>query len=233
MEGTPGAQACSVTCVLRRSGTEEQYGEREQLLQEISDLLKNAGYVPRNLPRRGNGTGPRRQPASKPSATARQRLAQEISDAATASLNVSDDGETNDEPSLDGPCCTQEATPRNEGSLTRPSQQVSAANPSPLDTTHGEQATEESEVDEQARGPVPPQKRQRQVRAVQTGIRGLQGMGLELLTRREENDFILRQKEIELQHRRLDNDEKHLALEEKKVFLFEETAKTSNAMSAK
>ncbi|XP_049518780.1 uncharacterized protein LOC125943483 [Dermacentor silvarum] len=159
-----------------------------------------------------------------------------------ASVNVSDGGETKeegcvsglllsiydnnndiaDEPSLDGPCSPQEATPGNEGSLTRPSQQVSAANSSPLDTTHGEQATEESEVVEQARGPVNPQKRRRQVRDVQRGIRGLQSMGLELLTRREENDFILRQKEIELQHRKLDNDERRLALEEKKVFLFEE-----------
>ncbi|XP_070392947.1 uncharacterized protein [Dermacentor albipictus] len=164
---------------LRRSGTEEQYGEREQLLQEISDLMKNAGYVPRTLPRTSNGTGPRRHTALARSATVRQRLAREIRDAATSSMNVSDGGETHgegcasdlllsmyasrdentEEPSLDRVCYTEEGN-GDEGSTTRPSQQVSAVDPSPLDTTQAEQATEESEVDEQAQGPIHTRKRQ-------------------------------------------------------------------------
>ncbi|XP_077557782.1 uncharacterized protein LOC144173145 [Haemaphysalis longicornis] len=69
---------------LRRSGTEEQYGEREQLLQEISDLMKSAAYVPRTLPRTANGTGLRRPPLS--SAAARQRAARQFRDGVTAAI---------------------------------------------------------------------------------------------------------------------------------------------------
>lgn len=46
-------------------------------------------------------------------------------------------------------------------------------------------------------------------------------MGLELLLRREENEFVLRQSEIELQNRRLEHEERQLALDERKVALEE------------
>ncbi|KAH9383180.1 uncharacterized protein LOC144144873 [Haemaphysalis longicornis] len=65
---------------LRRSGTEEQYGEREQLLQEISDLMN----VLRTLPRTANGTGLLRPPLS--SAAARQRAARQFRDSVTAAI---------------------------------------------------------------------------------------------------------------------------------------------------
>lgn len=53
------------------------------------------------------------------------------------------------------------------------------------------------------------------------GIRALQAMGLQLLTAREENEFILCQNELELQKRKLEHDEKRLALEERKLALEE------------
>ncbi|KAL3234133.1 hypothetical protein MRX96_048389 [Rhipicephalus microplus] len=45
------------TANLRKSGTEEQYGEREQLLQDVSDLMREVDYAPRTLPRKANGMG--------------------------------------------------------------------------------------------------------------------------------------------------------------------------------
>ncbi|KAH7978263.1 hypothetical protein HPB49_004938 [Dermacentor silvarum] len=81
------------TVNLRKSGTEEQYGERERLLQEVSDLMRNAGYVPRTMPRKGNGMGRRRPTTSMPSGTTRQCMARELRDSATASMaEASDDG---------------------------------------------------------------------------------------------------------------------------------------------
>ncbi|KAL1427014.1 hypothetical protein MTO96_017762 [Rhipicephalus appendiculatus] len=53
-------------------------------------------------------------------------------------------------------------------------------------------------------------------------IRGLQALGFQLLQKKGDQDFVLRQKEIELQHRRLDHEERRMALEERKVALDEE-----------
>ncbi|KAH6937488.1 hypothetical protein HPB50_000755 [Hyalomma asiaticum] len=79
---------------LRKSGTEEQYGEREILLQDISDLMRSARYVPRNVPRKGNGTGTRPSAATL-SAAARQRLARHVRDSAAALMSIPDGGEAN------------------------------------------------------------------------------------------------------------------------------------------
>ncbi|KAG0409717.1 hypothetical protein HPB47_013168 [Ixodes persulcatus] len=38
---------------LRKSGTEEQYAEKDQLLQEISDLAREFGHRPKTVPRKG------------------------------------------------------------------------------------------------------------------------------------------------------------------------------------
>lgn len=46
------------TANLRKSSTGEQYGELEQLLQDISDLMREADYVPKTVPWRGNGIAP-------------------------------------------------------------------------------------------------------------------------------------------------------------------------------
>ncbi|KAH8026583.1 hypothetical protein HPB51_022044 [Rhipicephalus microplus] len=94
------------TVNLRKSGTEEQYEERKQLLQDVSDLMRDVDYAPRTVPRKTNGMGPSkkngvgpRQPAQQlASAKARRAQALQFRDAAMASLPAvwaSDDGQKN------------------------------------------------------------------------------------------------------------------------------------------
>ncbi|KAL3221781.1 hypothetical protein MRX96_050189 [Rhipicephalus microplus] len=45
------------TVNLRKSGTEEQYGEREQLLQDVSDLIREVDYAPQNRAAEGKRRG--------------------------------------------------------------------------------------------------------------------------------------------------------------------------------
>ncbi|KAL3188984.1 hypothetical protein MRX96_003131 [Rhipicephalus microplus] len=96
------------TVNLRKSGTEEQYGERKQLLQDISDLMREVDYAPRTVPRKANGmglskkngVGPRQPTQQLASSKARRAQALLIRDAAMASLpavRASDDGQKNDE----------------------------------------------------------------------------------------------------------------------------------------
>ncbi|KAL1466022.1 hypothetical protein MTO96_042999 [Rhipicephalus appendiculatus] len=61
-----------------------------------------------------------------------------------------------------------------------------------------------------------------EVPAAAPGIRCLQALGFQLLQKKGDQDFVLHQKEIELQHRRLDHEERRMALEERKVALDEE-----------
>ncbi|KAL3254346.1 hypothetical protein MRX96_054236 [Rhipicephalus microplus] len=42
---------------LRKSGTEEQFGEREQLLQDVSDLMGEVDYAPQNRAAEGKRHG--------------------------------------------------------------------------------------------------------------------------------------------------------------------------------
>lgn len=77
-----------------------------------------------------------------------------------------------------------------------------------------EQAAEESYFDYQAQGPVQAQKRRQTVRTGQIVMGGLQSMGVQLLSRREDHEFILSRKEMERQHSKLDYDERRLTLEE-------------------
>ncbi|CAN7940555.1 unnamed protein product [Ixodes pacificus] len=72
------------TANLRKSGTEEQYEEKDRLLQEISDLAREFGYRPKTAPRKG-GSGAaacKRRPQS--SAAAQERAAKAARDAAVA-----------------------------------------------------------------------------------------------------------------------------------------------------
>ncbi|KAH9381820.1 hypothetical protein HPB48_023115 [Haemaphysalis longicornis] len=65
---------------LRKSGTEEQYGEKERLLQDVSDLAREFSYAPRTQPRKGNATAQR-----KPTELL---LAQKTRDAALPTVRV-------------------------------------------------------------------------------------------------------------------------------------------------
>ncbi|KAH7934519.1 hypothetical protein HPB51_029117 [Rhipicephalus microplus] len=95
------------TANLRKSGTEEQYEEREQLLQDVFDLMREVDYAPRTVPRKRNSMGPskKKTPWHRDSplqllASAKTRRAQAllIRDAAMAFLpavRASDDGQKN------------------------------------------------------------------------------------------------------------------------------------------
>ncbi|KAL1416079.1 hypothetical protein MTO96_028249 [Rhipicephalus appendiculatus] len=68
------------------SGTEEQYGELQQLLQEVSVLAREFHYEPRTRSKKGSRTASVGRQASRPSAAAEVRLAQQVRDAATDRL---------------------------------------------------------------------------------------------------------------------------------------------------
>lgn len=58
--------------------------------------MRNAGYVPRTMPRKGNSMGRRRPTTSMLSATTRQCMARELRDSATASMaEALDDAQIN------------------------------------------------------------------------------------------------------------------------------------------
>ncbi|KAK8772054.1 hypothetical protein V5799_024702, partial [Amblyomma americanum] len=62
---------------LLKSGTEEQYKERDQLLQEISDMARDVGYMLRTLPRKASSTltAKRKLPNGENSQAQQNRLA--------------------------------------------------------------------------------------------------------------------------------------------------------------
>uniref|UniRef100_A0A6M2D9P0 Uncharacterized protein n=1 Tax=Rhipicephalus microplus TaxID=6941 RepID=A0A6M2D9P0_RHIMP len=49
---------------LRKSGTEEQYAEKGQILQDLSDYIRSINYVPRMAPRSSNSSGRKRSHAA-------------------------------------------------------------------------------------------------------------------------------------------------------------------------
>ncbi|XP_077565078.1 uncharacterized protein LOC144180644 [Haemaphysalis longicornis] len=69
---------------LRKSGTEEQYGEKERLLQDVSDLAREFSYAPRTMPR----TQPRRGNATAQRKPTELLLAQQTRDAALPTVRV-------------------------------------------------------------------------------------------------------------------------------------------------
>ncbi|KAL3222176.1 hypothetical protein MRX96_028913 [Rhipicephalus microplus] len=63
------------TANLRKSGTEEQYEEREQLLQDVFDLMREVDYAPRTVPRKRNSMGPsKKKKKRRGTATARSTI---------------------------------------------------------------------------------------------------------------------------------------------------------------
>ncbi|KAK8772089.1 hypothetical protein V5799_024667 [Amblyomma americanum] len=110
---------------LRKSGTEEQYTERDQLLQEISDMARDVGYMLRTVPRKASSTlaAKRKLPTGENSQALQNRLA------GCKNVFIDDEPEENS------------------------------------------QFTD--------------------------GIRGLQYLGMELLTRREDSEFKIKMKELE------------------------------------
>ncbi|KAH8033717.1 hypothetical protein HPB51_015623 [Rhipicephalus microplus] len=122
---------------LRRSGTEEQYAKKEQILQDLSEYTRSINYVLRIAPRSSNSSGRKRSHAA-------------ASCLATLPEQVRADGEQ--------------------------------------------------------------------------GIRGLQSMGLQLLTMHQTHEFEIRQRKLAVENRKLDIEERRLALEERKLALAEKKA---------
>ncbi|XP_075725648.1 uncharacterized protein LOC142767568 isoform X4 [Rhipicephalus microplus] len=68
-----------------------------------------------------------------------------------------------------------------------------------IEDSDADQGTQGPNAAHDAQGPLRAPERQRyRQSAVPIGIRGLQALGQQLLLKREENEFLLRQKEIEL-----------------------------------
>ncbi|KAH6933591.1 hypothetical protein HPB50_016721 [Hyalomma asiaticum] len=174
------------TANLRKSGTEEQYGELQQLLQEVSDLAREFNYEPRTrskkkkMGRHRRGTKPGRQ------------LQNET--ASSVLLGIFDQ---------------DQRVPPEEGSRLTPE---------PVDNGQADEGTVQGSDDVEAFIPQrqQAQPKRRRTQAAPRGLRALQTLGLELLTKREEYEFELRKQEIELARRRLDHDERRLLLDEAK-----------------
>ncbi|XP_077508214.1 uncharacterized protein LOC144119496 [Amblyomma americanum] len=86
---------------LRKSGTEEQYNELDQLLQEVSDMAHEFGYAPRTVPRKGSAAAPCKRVLAAPfSAAAEMRSAHNLRDEALLSMGTeggqADDGVMSD-----------------------------------------------------------------------------------------------------------------------------------------
>ncbi|XP_064467911.1 uncharacterized protein LOC135378748 isoform X2 [Ornithodoros turicata] len=211
---------------LRKSGTEEQYAERKQLLEEVSDLARAFNYLPRTLPRKGSSTAPTKRPL--PSST-QLHLEQKASDAATVE-SLPADLRFNEPPGrTSGKCRSQLQTNAShplhgvhEPQLQRPAAPSCQHIPAEQEVSVEEEAGEDTQEDDLcSRNLVPPPVRRRCVQASPRAHRRLQTVGLELLTRREMHEFEIRKRELDLERRRIEYDEKRLALEERKLELEE------------
>ncbi|CAN7990927.1 unnamed protein product [Ixodes hexagonus] len=91
------------TVQLRRSGTEEQYTEKDQLLQEISDLAREFGHRTKTVPRKGTSGKPASNgPKGKgKSPAAKLRAAKAVRNAATLCTSTSSMPETGSNESLE------------------------------------------------------------------------------------------------------------------------------------
>ncbi|KAK8788136.1 hypothetical protein V5799_022086, partial [Amblyomma americanum] len=206
------------------SGTEEQYNELDQLLQEVSDMAHEFGYAPRTVPRKGSAAAPCKRVLAAPfSAAAEMRSAHNLRDEALLSMGTeggqADDGVMSD--------CGGSAASRMLMSLCNLEEEapLSPQSPRSVRTEHVPADSASDDAAAMARQPEPQPRQGRKKKRAQNmpkGIQGLQGMGLELLARREEYEFLLKKEKLALAKRQLELDERKLALEERKVSIDEE-----------
>ncbi|KAH6927945.1 hypothetical protein HPB50_009998 [Hyalomma asiaticum] len=205
------------TANLRKSGTEEQYGELQQLLQEVSDLAREFNYEPRTRPKKKNGTAPAGYQARQatPSAAAELRAAQQLRDAAADCASFAQHSDVEHGPAPENETASSVLFDQDQ---RVPPEEGSRLTPEPVDNGQADEGTVQGSDDVEAfipqRQQVQPKRRRTQ--AAPRGLRALQTLGLELLTKREEYEFELRKQEIELARRRLDHDERRLLLDEAK-----------------
>ncbi|KAK8786888.1 hypothetical protein V5799_023336 [Amblyomma americanum] len=228
-----------IECAKRggRSGTEDQYTEKEQILQDLSDYARAVQYEPRIAPRSAGCAVRWKKPGTAHDASRTSRAAQErrgasqldelagdcsylAEPASQICVAVENDGSpaaqlflsVYDEKLVLGPSAATSDNERDrmDGGQQQQSQVMSVQQEHPPSAP--------SSVDNDQREPA---TRQQILPAMGKGIRGLQRMGLQLLTMRETNEFHLRNKELAIERRKVENEERRLALEECKLELEE------------
>lgn len=204
------------TVAFKRSGTKEQYAELWQLMGQVSDMARKAGYEPRKKRRKESGTMTAlgQAPAS---AAAELRVAQQLrDDAANTSLLPSHgtQGENGQESGAHHP-------EENVSKPRSPNYQFLAS----LYEDNGseDEGTMEESNDAEALG----ERQQVQCRghyaqAAPRGFEAVQTLGIELLSKRKRYDSLLRNEELALAKRRLIYEERRLELEERKLELEEQ-----------
>lgn len=216
------------TVAFKRSGTKEQYAELWQLMGQVSDMARKAGYEPRKKPRKESGTMTAlgQAPAS---AAAELRVAQQLrDDVANTSLLPSHgtQGENGQESGAHNP-------EENVSKPRSPNYQFLASlyedNGSEDESTM-EESNDAEALGERQQVQQSQQVQQRQqvqcrghyARAAPRGLGAVQTLGIELLSKRKRYDSLLRNEELTLAKRRLIYEERRLELEERKLELEEQ-----------
>ncbi|XP_077519837.1 uncharacterized protein LOC144129574 [Amblyomma americanum] len=243
---------------LKKSGTEEQYSEKEQILQDLSDYDRAINYEPRIIPRSGGSVQNRKRQAATDRTTSVKRSVMDTRAGSTTLVQAAE-----------GDCSASVAAPSQScvlGEIAKPESPAARLllstigqnppdTPPPADTAaYGEAEQPETDGREgspstgglqqqqhhdpagqshqqtsgSARGPHQSSAGRQLLPVTTTGIRGLQNLGLQLLTMREANEYELRQREIQnenekiaIEKQKADNETRRIALEERKLDLEE------------
>lgn len=214
---------------LRKSGTEEQYAEKEQILQDLSDYVRSINYVPKVAPRSSGSSGRNRsQPAASSLSTPPGRVrADEVlpgQHAAQLLLSMTDPCRPA-AVDVTGEQCHEEEEEQSQAQQQQQQEwqhEQQQQHHQQQERQHQQQQQEQQQLQQQPQPPSAP--RQLVPVMASRGIRGLQSMGLQLLTMRETHEFNLRQKELEIEERKLAVEERRLAHEERKLALAEKKA---------
>ncbi|XP_077486636.1 uncharacterized protein LOC144097906 [Amblyomma americanum] len=209
---------------LKKSGTEEQYTEKEQILQDLSDYARAVQYEPRIAPRSAGCAVCWKKPGTTHDASRTSRAAQERRGASQLEEELAGDCAYSAEPASqicvagenDGsPAAQLFLSVYDEELVLRPSAATSDNERDRMDGGQQQQSqvmsaqqehppSAPSSIDNDQRQPA---TRQQIMPAMGKGIRGLQSMGLQLLTMRETNEFHLRNKELAIERRKVENEE--------------------------
>ncbi|KAH8027955.1 hypothetical protein HPB51_011559 [Rhipicephalus microplus] len=188
-----------------KSGTEEQYSEKEEILQDLWDFCESVKYEPRIAPRGATCAARRRRLGAEPPVNTDE----------LPGVTLSDDG------TGDGAL----ALVLNRGKRT------SSRNSAPHQNQHSSSGLPQlsysganlqvCSTPSQARVKFPYMCTEKNLHS-KKGIRGLQSVGLQLLAKREKNELDLRSRELEIEKMKVRHEERRLALDERRLALDEE-----------
>ncbi|KAM7291995.1 hypothetical protein ISCGN_025281 [Ixodes scapularis] len=212
---------------LRKSGTEEQYTVKEQLLQEISDLAHEFGYLPKVLPRSSSavasstaGTAAGQVSIQRVSASADQRAGLAIREAATASGSAAaaavatgqaaaERDENGDAQSPARRLLLQMCESGDQPAIVTRDPAVNAA--SNDDCSSQNENVVSPTCDTSRISASPPRKRRPLVRG-----KAPRSDVVAFLDKRDTNERVLKERQLNLEERRLALEEKRLALDQRK-----------------